>query len=163
MHAMSLALAVLVATAPACSVYTSTVQREHVVETVRLAPAQVTTNERPASDGVTVLRRDGARVVYPAGTQVTKLRDGIAIDSGFGRPIESFATEDVVAVELRHGSDHEVSRRVRDPKASNALTVAGVILGTAVAVAAGVAIATSLDGLGGMGRMGGLGLGGLGF
>ena len=149
--AKSLAVAALVATTTsACSVYTSTLQREHVVETVRLAPQNVTQNERPATDGVTVLRRDGAVVVFPAGSQVTKLRDGIAVDPGLGRPVESFATDEVVAVELRHGSDRDVRRRVRDASASNALTVVGVIVGTVVVVGAGMAIATSSNSFGGM-------------
>ena len=147
----SLALAALVATAtPACSVYTSTVQREHVVETVRLAPQSLTPNERPASDGVTVLRKDGAVVVFPAGSQVTKLRDGIAVDPGLGRPVETFATGEVVAVELRHGSDRDVRRRVRDDSASRTATVVGIIVGTFIVVGAGVAIATSANSYGGL-------------
>lgn len=149
--AKSLAIAALVATAtPACSVYTSTLQREHVVETLRLAPESVTQNERPASDGLTVLRRDGAAVVFPAGSQVTRLEGGIAVDPGLGRPVESFATEDLLAVELRHGSERNVKRCVRDDSASNALIVVGVIVGTAAIIGGGIALANMKSDLGGL-------------
>lgn len=143
MYVRRLALACLFAATPACSVYTTRVQTERYVETERVAPENVSGAELPASEGVTIIRRNGVAVTFPDGARVTKVHGGIAVDAGPGQALETYANEDVATVEMRRNAERVVHHRVRDDAASNGLTVVGVVVGTAAVIFGGLAIAAS--------------------
>ncbi len=126
-----------------CSTTREVVRTERVVHTERMAPDQV--RAELGDDAEIVVELDnGRRHVWPRGTTMTRLVDGLAMNPGNGQDIEVYDDDAVVSVETRRFETRRFSERVSTPPAAGTVVITALLV-TGLAVAVGAAAAAEMD------------------